>query len=112
MPNLTAQLSNDQDATLQKAGLEITAAILTIFVQNKGIAFAGVITVLFPIGIACKSFFKRNFSTQDNTPPMPLFDAHLGGFSFYKLMSSVYNRGPLSLEQQLNLLKKGYQLNF
>ncbi len=27
--------------------------------------------------------FKRQFLTQDNTLPLPLSDAHLGGFFFY-----------------------------
>ena len=28
------------------------------------------------------SFFLWKVYTQDNTPPMPLYDAHLGGFFF------------------------------
>jgi hypothetical protein len=29
--------------------------------------------------------FLRNGLTKNNTPPMPLFDAHLGGFFFLRL---------------------------
>jgi hypothetical protein len=29
--------------------------------------------------------FKKNVYTQDNTPPMPLSDAHLGGLFFLGL---------------------------
>ena len=31
------------------------------------------------------SVFKKNVYTQDNTPPMPLLDAHLGGLFFLGL---------------------------
>ncbi|SMC61500.1 hypothetical protein SAMN04488101_101730 [Pedobacter nyackensis] len=49
---------------------------------KKGGIFALTVPVLLSIRTAHMSFFKEQFSTQDNTPPMPLLDAHLGGFLF------------------------------
>jgi len=49
-------------------------------ILKKGIIFALKVPVLLPIRTASGSFLKEQFSTQDNTPPMPLLDAHLGGF--------------------------------
>ena len=37
------------------------------------------------IRTASGSAFKKNVYTQDNTPPMPLSDAHLGGLFFLGL---------------------------
>lgn len=34
------------------------------------------------IRTASGSAFKKNVYIQDNTPPMPLIDAHLGGLFF------------------------------
>lgn len=40
---------------------------------------------LHTIRTALRSVLKKTVYTQDNTPPMPLFDAHLGGFFFLGL---------------------------
>lgn len=49
---------------------------------KKGITFAETLYVLPPIKLVCGAlFFDSNF-TNNNTPPMPLYDAHLGGFLF------------------------------
>lgn len=44
--------------------------------------FALTVPVLLPIRTAHWSFFKDSTFTNNNTPPMPLHDAHLGGFLF------------------------------
>lgn len=49
---------------------------------KKGITFALTVPVLLPIRIAHGSLLKKSTFTNDNTPPMPLHDAHLGGFLF------------------------------
>lgn len=36
-----------------------------------------------------------SFLTQNITPSMPLFDAHLGGFLFLKGLFKEYKKGPL-----------------
>jgi hypothetical protein len=51
------------------------------FFKNMYI-FAITVLLLLPIRTAQGSFSKDSFFTQDNTPPMPLNDAHLGGFLF------------------------------
>ncbi len=33
--------------------------------------------------------FSEQYLTKDNTPSMPLFDAHLGGFFFYSHIQST-----------------------
>jgi hypothetical protein len=51
---------------------------------NKNqLRFASTVPVLFPVGSATGSFFLKVQTTNNNTPPMPLNDAHLGGFLFY-----------------------------
>ena len=47
---------------------------------NCCITFAPTVPVLHTIRTACGSFSQVVHITKDNTPPMPLFDAHLGGF--------------------------------
>ena len=49
---------------------------------KKGITFASTVPVLLPIRTARGSFFFDSNFTNNNTPPMPLHDAHLGGFLF------------------------------
>ncbi len=47
---------------------------------KKCCTFATTVPVLLPVRLAHGSFSKDSLITQDNTPPMPLYDAHLGGF--------------------------------
>lgn len=58
----------------------LTLKMFTEF--KKGITFALTVPVLLPIRTAHGSFFKDSTFTNNNTPPMPLHDAHLGGFLF------------------------------
>lgn len=44
--------------------------------------FVLIVPVLLPFRIAHGSFFFDSNFTNNNTPPMPLYDAHLGGFLF------------------------------
>ena len=44
--------------------------------------FAATVPVLLTVGSACGSFLRESIFTYDNTPPMPLTDAHLGGLCF------------------------------
>jgi len=50
---------------------------------KKDIMFAPTVPVLLPVRLAHGSFFKDSTFTNNNTPPMPLQDAHLGGFLFF-----------------------------
>ena len=43
---------------------------------KKGITFSPTVPVLLPIRTAHGSFFKDSTFTNNNTPPMPLYDAH------------------------------------
>jgi len=53
------------------------------FTENKkSCTFAVTVPLLLPIRTAQGSFFTDSNYTNYNTPPMPLFDAHLGGFLF------------------------------
>lgn len=59
--------------------------LLGLFVIQKKVAkFVLTVLATLPIRTASQgeSFSFIKFLTQDNTPPMPLFDAHLGGFLF------------------------------
>jgi hypothetical protein len=47
---------------------------------QKMYIFAPTVPVLHTVRSASGSFSKDSLITQDNTPPMPLYDAHLGGF--------------------------------
>ena len=42
--------------------------------------FTSTVSVLHTIRTASGSFFKKVFATKDNTPSMPLPEAHLEGF--------------------------------
>lgn len=44
--------------------------------------FALPATVLQLVKYASSSRLRKIYSVNDNTPPMPLFDAHLGGLFF------------------------------
>lgn len=44
--------------------------------------FARTVPVQHTVRSASGSFFKDSTFTNNNTPPMPLHDAHLGGFLF------------------------------
>ena len=46
------------------------------------ITFVPTVPVLLPVRSAYGSFSQTVHITKDNTPPMPLFDAHLGGLFF------------------------------
>lgn len=55
------------------------------FVKNVAndtfsITFVPISPILHNDIIASGSFSQTVHTTKDNTPPMPLFDAHLGGF--------------------------------
>ena len=46
------------------------------------VTFAATVPALLPNQISLRVFPKRQLFTKDNTPPMPLSDAHLGGLFF------------------------------
>jgi hypothetical protein len=48
----------------------------------KSGTFASTVPALLPIRTACRSFNKKTYSVNDNTPPGLTSVAHLGGFSF------------------------------
>lgn len=52
---------------------------------NEIITFESTEPELHTIRTALGSVFQKTHYNQDNTPPMPLFDAHLGGFFFLGL---------------------------
>ncbi len=53
-----------------------------MFTESKNSnTFASTVPVLLPVRSACGSFFLNK--TLNNTPSMPLCDAHLEGFFFY-----------------------------
>lgn len=58
----------------------LTLKMFTEF--KKDITFVLTVPVLLPIRLACRSFFFDSNFTNNNIPPMPLHDAHLGGFLF------------------------------
>jgi hypothetical protein len=58
----------------------LTVKMFTEF--KKGFTFAPTIPVLHTVRSAYGSFLKDSTFTNNNTPPMPLHDAHLGGFLF------------------------------
>ena len=48
----------------------------------------------------------RPLDTKNNTPSMPLYDAHLGGLLFLQPMTKKsYNKPPLAFVDQLQKLK-------
>lgn len=47
--------------------------------------FVSTVPVLLPVRTAYRSFYKDSFLINDNTPSMPLSDAHLGGFFVLQL---------------------------
>jgi len=49
---------------------------------KKSVAFVPTVLATLPIRTASQgeSFDSKSSLTQNNTPSMPLFDAHLGGF--------------------------------
>ncbi len=51
----------------------------TCFSCVNNCTFAATVPELHIIRTAFWSLLTESFSTKDNTPPMPLFDAHLGG---------------------------------
>jgi uncharacterized membrane protein YgcG len=56
--------------------------IKEMFTESKNsITFAPTVPVLLPVRSACGSFFLNKI--QNNTPSMPLFEAHLEGFFVY-----------------------------
>ncbi len=50
-----------------------------VFNSENRFTFAITVPVLHTIRTACGSFLQVIISIKDNTPPMPLNDAHLGG---------------------------------
>lgn len=50
--------------------------------NNSCHIFASTVFELHTIRTALELFSKKVLKTKNNTPPMPLFDAHLGGFFF------------------------------
>lgn len=50
---------------------------------KNSITFASTVFVLLLIRSVCGSFSSKVIETKDNTPPMPLFDAHLGGLFLF-----------------------------
>ena len=56
--------------------------LVTIF--NYSRIFAVTVFRLHTIRTASGSFLKDSFLTTDNTPPLPLLEAHLGGLFFYR----------------------------
>jgi len=58
----------------------LTLKMFTEF--KKGITFVTTVPVLHTVRSASGSFFFESIFTNNNTPPMPLHDAHLGGFLF------------------------------
>lgn len=56
----------------------LTLKMFTEF--KKGVTFVSTVPLLLPIRTAHGSFFFDSIFTNNNTPPMPLHDAHLGGF--------------------------------
>jgi len=68
---------------IQIFSIDFVGISLKTFTEfKKGITFAPTEPVLYTIRTANGSFFKDSTFTNDNTPPMPLHDAHLGGFLF------------------------------
>lgn len=56
---------------------------LKMFTEFKNsCTFARTVPVQHTVRSASGSFFKDSTFTNNNTPPMPLHDAHLGGFLF------------------------------
>jgi len=53
------------------------------------ITFAPTVPVLLPVRSAYGSYLKTVLVTNDNTPPMPLLDAHLGGLFFRECSSQI-----------------------
>lgn len=58
------------------------------------------------IGVYSRIVLHRKFNTTDNTPPMPLNDAHLGGFSFFTMVKRIFQKIPLTILEQIELLEK------
>jgi len=50
---------------------------------EKYYTFEATVPAVLPVRSVFGSFSKKSSFTQDNTPSMPLSDAHLGGFFFY-----------------------------
>ncbi len=61
---------------------EIIKTTKSIAQLNNCIIFASTVPVLHTIRTACGSFSSKVLETKNNTPPMPLNDAHLGGLFF------------------------------
>jgi hypothetical protein len=57
----------------------------SLLIIKRACIFAPTVPVLHTIRTAFGSFFC-SLSTKDNTPLMPLFDAHLRGFFFLMLI--------------------------
>ena len=53
--------------------------IIICFYIHKFCTFAATVPELHTIRTALGSLLTESFLTKDNTPPMPLFEAHLGG---------------------------------
>lgn len=58
----------------------LTLKMFTEF--KKGITFAPTVPALHTVRSASGLLFFESIFTNNNTPPMPLHDAHLGGFLF------------------------------
>lgn len=56
-------------------------SIKSIAQLHNCVTFAATVPVLLPVRSACGSFFLSK--THNNTPSMPLCDAHLEGFFVY-----------------------------
>lgn len=52
-----------------------------VIIAKISSTFVLTVPVLHTIRTACGSFSQK-FLTENNTPPMPLSDAHLGGLFF------------------------------
>ena len=65
--------------TLVRVAYFLPSAIANLV---KSGTFASTVPALLPIRTACRSFNKKTYSVNDNTPPGLTSVAHLGGFSF------------------------------
>lgn len=76
------ELTNQICSTLIMLLKRLSFALINNFKSlYKIITFAVTIPATLPVSIAYKGgSITSKLLTQDNTPPMPLSDAHLGGF--------------------------------
>lgn len=60
---------------------KLSLKMYTVF--KKGFTFVQTVSALHTVRSANDWFFFESNFTNNNTPPMPLYDAHLGGFLFF-----------------------------